>query len=556
LEGDIEPTSLAQALQGYRQQAVPQELPTPFDLQWKIELANGQVITITRPITDTTYVWTVPNQAGEFKIAALVGSQPHGEGRLSITAALSDTAALSSTASLTTTASVTTTAVATTTVAAELCLSSSFVADVTIPDGTKLKNAETFTKTWRINNNGQCNWPDDTTLVFVSGTKLGSPDSVQVGAVVSGTQKDISVQLKAPDQYGNYTGLWQLKSAQGNFGTQMSAVIVAGDPPAGGNVVAGGNPPPAQPVSLGGFELGGQVNCYPSNPALMRRAGMTWVKIQVGKGCGLPIADMHNLGFKVLVSAVSGDHSQANDEAFQNKFAADLASYAAQGADAIEVWNEMNIDQEWPVGTINAASYVRMLQKAYPAIKAANPNTIVISGAPAPTGFFGGCGANGCDDAPYVASMFASGAANYVDCIGVHYNEGIVPPTQTSGDPRSDHYTRYFWGMVNAYWNASGGSRKLCFTELGYLTPEGMGGGPLGPGFGWAQNTTVAQQAQWLASAASLAASSGKVRLMIVWNADFKDYNPNGDPKGGYAIIRPGDSCPACDALGAVVGSR
>ncbi len=112
------------------------------------------------------------------------------------------------------------------------------MADVTIPDGTKLKNAEAFTKTWRIRNNGQCNWPDDTVLVFVSGTKLDSPDTVQVGKVVSGTEKEISVQLKAPDQYGNYTGLWQLKSAQGNFGTQMSAVIVAGDPPAG-NVVAG-----------------------------------------------------------------------------------------------------------------------------------------------------------------------------------------------------------------------------------------------------------------------------------------------------------------------------
>ena len=69
LEGDVEQASLAQTLKGYRQQAVPQGLPTPLDMQWKIALSNGQNITITRPITDTTYVWSVPDQAGEFQIA-------------------------------------------------------------------------------------------------------------------------------------------------------------------------------------------------------------------------------------------------------------------------------------------------------------------------------------------------------------------------------------------------------------------------------------------------------------------------------------------------------
>jgi hypothetical protein len=32
-----------------------------------------------------------------------------------------------------------------------------------------------------------------------------------------------------------------------------------------------------------------------------------------------------------------------------------------------------------------------MLRPAYQKIKAANPNVMVIAGAPAPTGFFGGC---------------------------------------------------------------------------------------------------------------------------------------------------------------------
>jgi hypothetical protein len=382
---------------------------------------------------------------------------------------------------------------------------------------------------------------------------MSAPDSVKVGTVKAGETKNVSVPMKAPDKDANIKATWRLMDDKGNlFGEQMTVLIVAGQPAA---AAAAAVPNTSAPVTGGPFELGGQVNCFPTVPERMHYAGMNWVKIQVGKGCGVPIAEMHNLGFKILISAVSADHSRANDPAFQDAFAAELAGYAAQGADAIEVWNEMNIDAEWPPGQIDAASYIQMLKKAYTAIKARNPNTLVISGAPSPTGYFGGgCASSGCDDAPYIAAMFANGAANYMDCIGIHYNEGILPPSQTSGDPRgsSGHYTRYFWGMVNAYWNASGGARKLCFTELGYLSPEGYG--TLPSRFGWAQNTTVAQQAQWLAEAASLAANSGKVRLMIVWNVDFS--GGGDDPMGGYAMIRPGGGCPACESLHGVMGNR
>ncbi len=221
---------------------------------------------------------------------------------------------------------------------------------------------------------------------------------------------------------------------------------------------------------------------------------------------------------------------------------------AGLGADAIEVWNEQNIDREWPGGSIDPGRYTQLLSAAYNAIKGRNPNTMVISGAPSPTGFFGGgCGGGGCDDAPYLRGMAAAGAANYADCIGIHYNEGIVPPSQTSGDPRGNggHYTRYFWGMINTYTSSIGG-RPLCFTELGYLSPQGLGSLP--GAFAWAGNVTVAQQAAWLDQAVSLAASSGRVNMVIIWNVDFTSWGS--DPEAGYAIIRPDGTCPACDALG------
>ncbi len=298
-----------------------------------------------------------------------------------------------------------------------------------------------------------------------------------------------------------------------------------------------------------GFQYGGHVDGFGANAInQMRVAGMTWIKrqVQAFQDYSGVINEAHANGFRILLGVV-GNPGAVGDDGYLDQYAQSLASAAAQGADAIEVWNEPNIDHEWAAGQISPVRYTEMLRRAYSAIKAANPGTLVISAAPAPTGFFGGCSGAGCDDNHFVAGMAAAGAANYLDCVGVHYNEGVLPPTATSGDPRgnSGYYTRYFWGMLDTYYNAFGGARQLCFTEFGYLTPEGYG--PLPGAYGWAQNVTVADQASWIDQAVSLAANSGKVQMMIIWNIDFTNYGA--DPMAGFAIIRPGGGCPACDAL-------
>ena len=335
---------------------------------------------------------------------------------------------------------------------------------------------------------------------------------------------------------------------------EVAAPVVADNGGGSGNSGGGTTaPPPAPPpVSNAGFELGGQTHGF-ANPTLMAYSGMNWVKFQHKWSNGDSpdavagrIQQAHANGFKVLLSIPGADHSNIDFAAYISF----LGGVAALGPDSIEVWNEMNIDREWPNGQIDPVSYTNnMLKPAYQAIKAANPNVMVISGAPAPTGFFGGCGGGGCDDAPYIAGMAAAGAASFMDCIGIHYNEGIISPSQQSGDPRSEHYTRYFWGMVNTYYNAFGGARQLCFTEIGYLSGQDYGGLP--GGFAWAGNTTIGQHASWLAEATSLAASSGKTRLFIVFNVDFTTFNS--DPQAGFAMIRKDGSCPACETLRAVM---
>jgi hypothetical protein len=440
------------------------------------------------------------------------------------------------------------------------CLNATYLADVTIPDYSHLDKGESFVKTWRVRNSGTCPWPEGTQLIFSQGHQMDAPDSVTVGTLPAGETTEISVDMVSPNADDNFQGTWRFVTDNGDiFGTRLTVVIRVGEiptavPTSTANPAAPAPPPPVPGGHIGGgFELGGQTHTL-AHPNEMHYAGMTWVKFQHKWSSGQNPSDVlgriqaaHANGLKVLLSIPGGsEYPSSIDFGGYVEF---LRGVAALGPDAIEVWNEQNIDREWPAGSINPSAYVsNILAPAYNAIKSTNPNVMVISGAPAPTGYFGGCSGIGCDDAPYIAGMLAAGAANYVDCVGVHYNEGILPPSQTSGDPRgsSGHYTRYFWGMVNTYWANFGGTRKLCFTELGYVSPEGYP--PIPPNFGWGAGTSVAEQAAWLAEAAVLSSNSGKVRLMIVYNVDFTLYS-NSDPQAGYAIIRPGGGCPACETL-------
>lgn len=293
---------------------------------------------------------------------------------------------------------------------------------------------------------------------------------------------------------------------------------------------------------------------------LMRETGMTWVKWQVPyiEGEDLVIARdrinwSHEAGFKVLLS-ITGEKdalAEGGDE-YLDGYAEFLGGVAGLGVDAIEVWNEMNIDREWPTGQIDPRRYAVMLEKAYNAIKDANPDTMVITGALAPTGAEGAFGlASVWNDDRYYQGMANAGVADFADCIGAHYNEGILPPSAQGGDPRDEYPTRYLPLMLNRIaFPFRNIDIPMCMTEMGYLSPEGYG--PLPTAFNWAANTSVEEQATWLAQAIQISSNFERmpVDLIIVWNIDFDNYGD--DPQAGYAIIRPDGTCPACDTIAAL----
>ena len=110
-------------------------------------------------------------------------------------------------------------------VAAQACNSATFVADVTIPDGTVVAPGSTFVKTWRLENNGSCTWTTSFSAVFISGDQLGAPAVVYMPtSVAPGATVDISVNLTAPSSSGHYRGNWKLRDGSGNiFGVGASS---------------------------------------------------------------------------------------------------------------------------------------------------------------------------------------------------------------------------------------------------------------------------------------------------------------------------------------------
>jgi uncharacterized protein YkwD len=89
-----------------------------------------------------------------------------------------------------------------------------FVEDVTIPDNTNLSKGEKFTKTWKLQNTGTCDW-NGYTVAFATGDRMDSPASVAVPATPAKSSVEVSVDLTAPSTDGLYVGNFELRNAAG-----------------------------------------------------------------------------------------------------------------------------------------------------------------------------------------------------------------------------------------------------------------------------------------------------------------------------------------------------
>jgi hypothetical protein len=106
------------------------------------------------------------------------------------------------------------------------CYSLAFVKDITIPDNTKFKPEEKFTKTWRVKNSGSCVWEEGFKFSFISGSAMGGSAYILTKEIKSGSELDISIAMTAPKTEGFYTGNWRMADDSGViFGDNVYVLI-------------------------------------------------------------------------------------------------------------------------------------------------------------------------------------------------------------------------------------------------------------------------------------------------------------------------------------------
>ncbi len=119
-------------------------------------------------------------------------------------------------------------------------LASTFISDVTIPDGTTIAPGGAFVKTWAIQNSGTCSWGGGYNAVFVAGLAFGASSPQPIPAAAPGDVINVSINMIAPATPGSHSSVWQLQASNGVvFGTRFDAII---------NVPGAPTPRPPTPI--------------------------------------------------------------------------------------------------------------------------------------------------------------------------------------------------------------------------------------------------------------------------------------------------------------------
>lgn len=104
-----------------------------------------------------------------------------------------------------------------------------FLADLTLPDGTRVQPGETLDKAWRLSNCGDTTW-DGFRAVRLSG-RFG-PVTFDVPTTRPGDSAELRVRAQAPGQPGCYRATYRLEGPRGRFGGGFFVeIIVVGDAP-------------------------------------------------------------------------------------------------------------------------------------------------------------------------------------------------------------------------------------------------------------------------------------------------------------------------------------
>jgi len=216
---------------------------------------------------------------------------------------------------------------------------------------------------------------------------------------------------------------------------------------------------------------------------------------------------------------------------------------------AIEVWNEPNLDREWgnqPINQSSAADYVRLLGGAYQAAHLADPNIVVLSAGLSPTGVTDGHSA---DDLDFLKWMYAAGLKGKFDALGAHANAQAPEVAAELGSlkdfPHPSFYFRRVEQLRQAMVDNQDSLKQIWLVEWGWTSDK------VHPAYAWFA-VTEDKKADNVIQAFTFARTNwtpwiGVMSLWTLcdptWDENREEYwwaiaNPDGSPRPAYTRVK------------------
>jgi hypothetical protein len=127
-----------------------------------------------------------------------------------------------------------------------------FVENVTIPERAVVLPGQTLIKTWRVENHGKTDWPENSRLIFLRGDRsMSTEEEFPVPVCKAGQSVEVSAVILTPTQTGRHTAVFRLADSERvPFGPRLWCDVVVPDL-SGASIdpVAGGSSPSAPPSS-------------------------------------------------------------------------------------------------------------------------------------------------------------------------------------------------------------------------------------------------------------------------------------------------------------------
>jgi hypothetical protein len=226
---------------------------------------------------------------------------------------------------------------------------------------------------------------------------------------------------------------------------------------------------------------------------------------------------------------------------------------------AYEIWNEPNLDREWGNKKPDPGAYTSMLKSSYQAIKAADPQALVISAGMSPTATNDD---HAMPDLDFISAMYAAGAKDSFDLLGVHAagfkaepcadpGQVALSPELTNNNPGPANLKRIYAfrhaeDVHDLMIQQGDTTKQMAILEMGWTTDARPGSQ-----YAWFA-VDRDQQAKYLVGAFQCARQlwqpwMGVMTVIYIpdpsWNQQQEQYwwsitNPDGGPRPAYTALK------------------